>query len=523
MSAPPSSSPVPVRTEGILERLQELRAGDAPTHGGRVLSYVYDPGLAALDELAAAAIRSAQHLNGLDPTTFTSIGTMERELLTFAHQILHGDDEVVGSVTSGGTESCMLAVKIGREDWRARHPQRSAGDRARIVLPTTAHAAFRKAAVYLDLDLDLVPVDPATGIPTAADMIARLGDDVALVVVSAPAYPHGAVDPIAEVAAAASAAGIHVHVDACVGGWILPFWEAAGGGAVPDFDFRVPGVSSISADVHKYGYVPKGTSVLLVRGRDRQRHQFFAVTDWPGYPVVNTTIAGSRSAGPLAAAWAVTQALGVEGYTALTRRCREATDALAAQVAAINGLTVVGNPTGPLLAVIADPEAPAETRVDPHLWADEVRTLGWVLQAQPGLTQTDGTHLPHTTHLTVTPVTADVVDELAGALVEAADRVRGLARPAPQDVLAQVLAATAPGADPHQALAAFDAADADTVWQIVRGALLEDAGQGPSVPTRLAPLLALVEALPAHVSGRMLVEIIARIAEPAAPAVEQTA
>ncbi|SDS70410.1 Glutamate or tyrosine decarboxylase [Paraoerskovia marina] len=523
MNATPSSEPVPVNTDGILDRLAELRKADAPTHGGRVLSYVYDPGLAALDELAASAIRSVQHLNGLDPTTFTSIGVMERELLTFAGQVLHGDADVVGSVTSGGTESCTLAVKIGREDWRARNPRRAPGDRARIVIPTTAHAAFRKAAGLLDLDLDLVPVDPATGVPTAADMIARLGEDVALVVVSAPAYPHGAVDPVREVAAAASAQGIAVHVDACVGGWVLPFWEAAGGADVPDFDFRVPGVTSISADVHKYGYVPKGTSVLLVRGRDLQRHQFFSVTDWPGYPVVNATLAGSRSAGPLAAAWAVTQALGVDGYVALTRRCREATDVLAAQVDQIEGLTVLGSPDGPLLAVITDESVPEDRRVDPHLWADEVRTLGWVLQTQPGLVQSDGTRLPHTTHLTVTPVTADVVDELAGALVTAADRVRGTARPAPEQVLAHVLGTAAPGVDPHAALAVFDQADADAVWNIVRGALLDEGDGGPTVPTRLTPLLSLVEALPPHVSGRMLVEVVARISEPQSAPVEPTA
>ncbi|GII99534.1 glutamate/tyrosine decarboxylase-like PLP-dependent enzyme [Sediminihabitans luteus] len=507
---------VPVRTAGILDRLAELRRADAPTHGGRVLSYVYDPGLAELDELAAAAIRAVQPLNGLDPTTFTSIAVMERELLAFARTVLHGDDDVVGSVTAGGTESCMLAVKTARDALRTRH--RRAGTtppRPRIVLPTTAHAAFRKAAAFCDMDLDLVPVDPATGVPSAADMIARIGDDVALVVVSAPAYPHGAIDPVVEVAAAGAAAGVPVHVDACVGGWVLPFWDAAGGGEVPPFDFRVPGVTSISADVHKYGYVPKGTSVLLVRGRDLHRHQFFAVTDWPGYPVVNATLAGSRSAGPLAAAWAVTQALGVDGYTALTRRCVEATARLREVVDQIDGLRVVGSPTGPLICVAADESVSAERQVDPHVWADETKALGWIIQAQPGLAQSDGTHLPHTTHLTVTPVTASVVDDLGAVLATAADRARGVARPAPHDVLAQLLASLAPGATPEQALALFEQAGSDDAWAIVQG-VLGAAGTQPAgtLPARMAPVLSLVEALPPHVSGRLLVEIIARLTEP---------
>ncbi|ROS77018.1 aminotransferase class V-fold PLP-dependent enzyme [Cellulomonas sp. PhB143] len=521
MSTTPAPLPVevPVRTQGILERLAELRAADAPTHGGHVLSYVYDPGLAVLDDLAAAAIRAAQPLNGLDPTTFTSVAVMERELLTFAREVLGGDDDVVGSVTSGGTESCMLAVKIARDEHRARRA--AAGlepARARVVLATTAHAAFHKAAAYLDVDLDLVPVDPDAGVPRAADLIGRLDDDVALVVVSAPAYPHGCVDPVAEVAGAARALGVPVHVDACVGGWVLPFWEAAGGGTVPAFDLRVPGVTSLSADVHKYGYTPKGTSVLLVRGRDRHRRQYFSVTDWPGYPVVNATFAGSRSAGPLAAAWAVTQALGVDGYTALTRRCVDATRVLARAVASIEGLRVVGEPTGPLLCVAQDPSVEPARRVDPHVWADEVRSLGWLLQGQPGLVQADGTRLPHTTHLTVTPVTARVVDELSAALVAAADAVRGQERPAPGAVLAQVVEAAAPGATAEQALAGFAALDADGAWDLVRGTLLgagpQDPGAAPRLPERMAPLLSLVEALPPALSGRLLVEIVARTTEP---------
>ncbi|OLT54326.1 pyridoxal-dependent decarboxylase [Cellulosimicrobium sp. CUA-896] len=161
--APPDA--VPVRTEGILERLAELRAADAPTHGGRVLSYVYDPGLAELDELASAAAQAVLPVNGLDPTTFTSVAVMERELVAFAREVLHGPAHgpgtVVGSVTSGGTESCLLAVKAARDELAARRP----GVRPRLVAPVSAHAAFRKAAQYLGLELTLVPVDPSTASP----------------------------------------------------------------------------------------------------------------------------------------------------------------------------------------------------------------------------------------------------------------------------------------------------------------------------------------------------------------------
>src|SRR5690554_65017 len=303
-----TTTPLSPESEAILARLRTLREADAPTHGGRVLSYVYDSGLAELDELAAQAIRIMQPVNGLDPTTFPSVAAMEREVVGFARRMLHGDDAVVGSVTSGGTESCLLAVKTARDLWRAE----GGVGVPRIVAPVTVHAAFHKAAHYFGLELDLVPVGH-DGSVAADDLIGRLSADVALIVVSAPAYPHATLDPIAEVAAAASVAGVSCHVDACIGGWALPWW-----GDLPDWDFAVDGVSSISADLHKYGYAPKGASVLLHRGLDRHRAQYFATTRWPGYPVVNPTMLGSKSAASLAAAWAIIERLGQEGFAQLT-------------------------------------------------------------------------------------------------------------------------------------------------------------------------------------------------------------
>lgn len=480
----------------ILSRLASLRAADAPTHGGHVLSYVYDSGIAELDELAAAAVRMVQPVNGLDPTTFTSVAVMEREVLGFARELLHGGDDVVGSVTSGGTESCLLAVKTAREAWRAA----GGAGRPRIVAPVTVHAAFHKAAEYFGLDLDLVPVDARTGRLDAGRLIERLGPDVALAVVSAPSYPYGSLDPVEEVAAACDEAGVDLHVDACFGGWILPFWREADGSALPLWDFRVPGVTSVSADVHKFGYAPKGASVLLQRGRDRQRLQYFATTGWPGYPVVNPTLLGSKSAGALAASWAIIQALGARGFAELADSCWGATRALADIVGDIEGLRVVGEPTGPLLAVAVDDSVAADRRVDPHRWADRARRRGWHLQLQPGLTQSDGTRLPHTTHLTITPVTRDRLDELEAALRASAGEVRGQ----PPADGAAVLAALPP----------LDASalDSDTAAGVLRAAGI--VGDDPGLPDEQAPLLALIEALPRPVTERLLVELLARIVEP---------
>jgi sphinganine-1-phosphate aldolase len=482
----------------ILARLGELRAADAPTHGGRVLSYVYDSGLAELDELAASAIRMVQPVNGLDPTTFTSVAVMEREVIGFARTLLGGGESgVVGSVTTGGTESCLLAVKAARDSWTAA----GGTGTPRLVAPATVHAAFHKAAHYFGLTLDLVPVDDH-GRGVAVELIARMADDVALVVVSAPSYPHAALDPVEEVAAAAAGHGIPLHVDACIGGLVLPFWDG-----LPPWDFRVPGVTSISADLHKYGYAPKGASVLLFRDRDRQRAQYFATTRWPGYPVVNATLLGSKSAAPLAAAWAVTRALGAAGFAALAASCARSTGQLVDLVEGIDGLRVVGDPVGPLFAVATDEAAPVERRVDPHHWADQAREHGWLLQLQPGLTQADGSRLPHTTHLTITPVTERNLAELGAALVGAADEVRGI-----------------PAADPGAMLSALpaDAAsalagplDSATAAALLAAIGLGGADAGDGLPPRMAPFLALIEALPSGPTERLLIELLARLVEPA--------
>lgn len=416
----------------VLERLAAYRSHDAPTHGGSVLSYVYDSGLAQLDELAARAAVAALPVNGLDPTTFPSVALMEGDLVAFGRELLHGP-EAVGSVTSGGTESCLLAVKAARDVWLAG-ADRPPGVRPRLVLPSSAHAAFHKAAHYLGLDLDVVPVDPVTGIPAAADLVGALTADAALVVVSAPSYPHGVLDPVAEVAAAAAERGIRCHVDACIGGLVLPFWAEAGGSEPPPWDFRVAGVTSISADLHKFGYAPKGASLLLFADRELDLARYFALTDWPGYPVVNPTALGSRSATSLAAAWAVSTALGPVGYRHLTSRIVAATTSIAEALGEIEGLRVLGEPVGPLLAVVTDPDAPADRQVHPHLWAAAAARHGFVLQGQPALEQTDGTLVPRSTHLTITPATAGVLVELTAALRAAAEEVRGATVQLPADL-----------------------------------------------------------------------------------------
>lgn len=488
------------RSQEILAKLRALRANDAPTHGGRLLSYVYDPGMRELDELAEQAMRLALPVNGLDPTMFPSVPAMERDLIAFARRLFNGSSRggshsVLGQITSGGTESCMLAVKAARDVWRAEHGPGT----PRILAPQTVHAAFHKAAHYFGLRLDLVPVSPE-GVVQASDLTSRMGADVALVVVSAPSYPTGQLDPIEEVAAAARRQGIACHVDACFGGFALPFWKDP----LPAWDFRVPGVTSLSADLHKFGYAPKGASVLLHRSRKRARAQFFATKRWPGYPVVNPTLLGSRSATSLAAAWAITRALGVPGYRELIGQAEHATRTLITAAGHLRGLRVMGRPSGPVIALTTDMSAPREERVDPHLLADHLTASGFLLQQQPGLTQVNGVRIPHSVHLTITPVTLGHVDALVSAVTHSADAVRGRPRANPRFERGALRAL---GLLRHNATLSPERA-----WTLLR--LMGAGGSAGTLPKRMAPLMRLIEELPDAVVETLLIEVIARMSEP---------
>ena len=402
-----------------------------------------------------------------------------------------------GALQAGGAESCLLAAKTARDLWRRKHPRLVAEQKVpRLVAPATVHAAFHKASELFDLQLDLVPC-AADGTVRAKDMVKHLDKDVALVVVSAPSYPTGVLDPVEEVAKAAEERGVSCHVDACFGGMILPWIKG-----LPHWDFRVPGVTSMSADLHKYGYAPKGVSVLLHRGRARHRAQFFALTTWAAYPVVNPTLLGSKSASPLASAWAIMRFLGEDGYGSLTASCVRASQRIQECFQQIPGLKVQGEPVGPALALVADTSVPRDQQVDPHHLADEMARLGFKIQHQPGHIQSDGVKIPHSAHLTITPVTEATLPEFCAALEAGAAAVRGQARPKVelQLRLLRLLGYGTRNRVPTPEMA----------WRILRFA---GAG-GESLPGNMAPLMALVERLPEPVAEVLLSELLARVSEP---------
>jgi glutamate/tyrosine decarboxylase-like PLP-dependent enzyme len=459
----------------ILDEIAALRATDQPTHGGRLFAYVYDPGIVELDRLTAAAHALASPVNGLDPTAFPSLLTMENALVGAASALLGGGpgSTVVGNVTSGGTESLILAVKAARD----AHPSTDPA----IVLPGTAHPSFIKAAHYLRVRPVVVPVSPQTLRAAPAEVAAAITDDTVLVACSAPAYPYGLIDPAPDIAAAAADRGVRCHVDACFGGWTLPYLRRLGV-PVPAFDFSVPGVTSLSVDLHKYAYTPKGVSVLLHRSEELRAAQYFAHADWPGYTVVNPTVASTRSGGPIAAAYATLRHLGDAGYLRLVSSTLDAVRTLAAAISAVPGLQLVAEPESTVVAFTS-----TDPGLDLFVLADELAELGWHTQPQlalPAGSASAPAGLPRSIHLTVTASVAPLAPTFGGDLAAAAAATRA-SGPAPVDASLLDLAAAM---TPDQLTLATVAALADGL-----GFSLGSPASGP-LPARRATINTLVEA-----------------------------
>ncbi|MEH0844672.1 aminotransferase class V-fold PLP-dependent enzyme [Micromonospora sp. CPCC 205711] len=478
-----------VPAERVLDEVRELRGLDRPTHGGRLFAYVYDPAVAGLDELAAAAYAQSAHVNGLDPTAFPSLLAMENGLVGAAARLLGGGPgtsapDVVGSVTSGGTESLILAVKAARD----ARPELAG---PRIVVPASGHAAFAKAAHLLRVTLDTVPVDPVTLRPSAADVAAAIRPETVLVACSAPSYAHGVIDPVAEIAAVAAAAGVRCHVDACFGGWTLPYLRRLGA-PVPPFDLSVDGVTSISVDLHKYAYAPKGVSVLLHRDPSLRAPQYFAYADWPGYTMVNPVLASTRSGGPIAAAYATLRHLGDDGYLRLAAATRDAVAGLALAVRGVEGLRLMAEPESTVVCFTSTDPA-----LDLFVLVDELTARGW--HTQPQLTYAG---LPASVHLTVTASVAPRVAEFRPALAEAVAAARAAGPVALPPELRALVTSLTPEALTPELIAGLAAG------------LGLGAGAGP-LPDRMALVNTLLDTAPPALRERLLVEFVGLLQRPA--------
>lgn len=481
--------PIPLRgesEESILAHLESLKARDLDWKGGRVFGYIYDMDQRVMDVIHRAYTMFLTE-SGLDPTTFPSVMELEKEVIGSVRELLRGGPGVVGNFTSGGTESVICAMKAAR-DWSREH--RPVAGTPEIVLPRTAHPAFHKAAHYLDMKTVVTGFDPVTFKADVEEMRRAIGPNAIVLVGSAPGYAQGVVDPIPEIAALARERGLLCHVDACVGGIMLSMMrdmpEYAGVGITgpasappPPFDFTVPGVTSISADLHKFGFCAKGASTVLFHDAELRRHMIYACAETTTYAVVNNTILSSKSGGPVAAAWAVLRLLGRDGYARVIRDLNEATRVLIEAVRATPGLRVLGEPDMCLFSFASD-----DPEVNVFVLADALKKAGWYVQPQFSTAQS-----PANLHVTMNPRAMGRAEELARDLPRVVDEVRRGGARIPEG--------------PVKAIAGMLAADSSP--EAIRRASAMTGGEGGAPPKEFAFVNAILDAAPDHVAERLMI------------------
>ncbi len=456
----------------VLTTLQAFKSRDMDWKAGKVWCYVYTPGEDSAEVTREAYLEFLSE-NGLDPTVFPSLLKLETDVVRAVIQLLRGDSNAVGHLTSGGTESIMLAVKAARDRARALKPQIKQPE---MALPKTAHAAFHKAAHYLSVKPVLVDIDPETFQVRAEDMEKAITENTILLVASAPSYSQGVIDPILEIGRIAQKQNLLFHVDACVGGLHLSFMRKLGYQA-PDFDFTVPGVTSISTDLHKYGYTAKGCSVIMYRSKELRKYQIFACTDTTGYTLINPTVLSSKSGGPMAGAWAVLNFLGEEGYKKIVREVQEATQRLIDGIDAIDELQVLGKPAMCMFSFKSD-------AINVYQLADEMNARGWYIQGQFSTPLT-----PRNLHISVNHGTIHNVDALLKDLRECVQIVMRKT-PIDSDAIKAMIGAALQGPDPEAAFSQLAASAGLT---------------GTSLPSEMAFINEILDALPDELCNALLV------------------
>jgi glutamate/tyrosine decarboxylase-like PLP-dependent enzyme len=385
----------------LIPEMQMIKSSDASWRNGKMFGYIYYPG----DEAARVVEEAFQMFsseNALNPSLFGSLKKFENETVQMVAGLLNAGQNAAGSLTSGGTESILMTVKTARDKARADHPGITSPV---ILIPESAHPAFQKAAHYLNVKVITTPVRSDKRADVDA-MRKAITPDTVLLVGSAPCFPHGVIDPIADIGQVASEFKIPFHVDACLGGMMLPFAEKLGY-PVPPFDFRVSGVTSISADIHKYGYSPKGASVIIYADHEFRKHQFYVYTDWSGGLYGSPTMLGTRCGGPIAAAWAAIMHLGYEGYLKKANDVMETSRKLQEGINTIPGLSVVSNPD---LSVFAFTSA----TIDIFEVGDALSAQGWYL---------DRIQFPNGLHVTVSNNNVTQADNFLIAVRQAVETV----------------------------------------------------------------------------------------------------
>jgi glutamate/tyrosine decarboxylase-like PLP-dependent enzyme len=377
----------------ISVRLAELRATLTSDQYGAFSMHC----LADSDRLNADALRVGdeafeqfKRFNAIFTGLEVAAAQIEDDVMAMCTQIFSGGREGRCNLTGGGTESIYCAMLAMREWGRQTKPQIRDPE---FVAPSTAHVSFSRAARNFGLSIKRVPVG-AHFRSDPKDLEAAITENTIGLVASAPNWPYGMVDPIPEIGEIARKRGLWLHVDACVGGYILPFARKLGL-QIPEFDLSVPGVCSLSADLHKYAYVPKPASTVLWQSEAYQQHHYFIVDDWPGGAYLSQSLMGSRPFAPTAAAWAIFNAMGEEGFIAQAKAILAAKDKIAEGISRIGGLEVLKN-DAPLLVVSA-------RNLDIKHVVGGMRAKGWVFL---------GNDEPPAIHLTIDPLPDEIIDAM---------------------------------------------------------------------------------------------------------------
>lgn len=385
-----------------MQTLRDLKGEDVNWEDGRVWCLVYHAG-EEISGFLKEAYTTYFSENALNPTAFPSLKRMEGEVVSMATQLLGGDDYACGNMTTGGTESILMAIKTARE-----FAKKEGIKNPEMVLPISAHPAFEKGAHYFDIKPVHIEMDSDYRV-NLKKMKRAINRRTVMLVGSAPQYPQGVVDPIEKIAAMAKKRGILCHVDACVGGMALPFVRELGY-AVPPFDLRVPGVTSMSVDLHKYGYAAKPASLILYRNPEIRRLQYFAYSDWPGGIYVSPTMTGSRPGGAIAAAWAIMHRLGREGYMEIGKNVMDAVVKIRRGINDIDGIEVLGDPVMSVMCF-------GSTRDDIDIYevGDNMTARGWHMDRQ---------QYPSSLHMTIQSGHIQSADEFLSDLAEAVKEAR---------------------------------------------------------------------------------------------------
>lgn len=386
----------------LMNEMKLMKSDDLNWKEGRNFSYVYYAG----DEILET-VKEAYQLffseNALNPSIFPSLQKMETEVIEMITDLFHGDELVTGSMTSGGTESILMAVKTARE-WAKK--QQIANPE--ILAPATVHPAFHKAGYYFGVNIKTVEVgEDYRAVPT--EMERNITESTVMLVASAPSYPQGVIDPVEAIAAMAKERNILCHVDACIGGFMLPFLKELNY-PIPKFDFSLEGVTSISADIHKYGYAAKGASTILYKNPELRKCQFYSYTHWSGGIYGSPSMAGTRPGGSIAAAWAALKFIGMKGYCEKAKICIETTHKLKEAIEAFPELKILSNPDMTILCLVSD-------EIDIYEVGDELGLLGWTIDRQ---------QLPPSLHFTITPAHEHVIEDFVKDLYVAVRKAKQL-------------------------------------------------------------------------------------------------